>query len=180
MCWCVMFEGSVASVGSVLAVCCVAGSGGCWWGCHCIQSARNSDTATALQEDNVSISLSLSLLLTNISNKYLNIRTGASSNILFSKSSGTMLFYCFLFYASLLYIQLVIINDPNQSFPPYLLRKLEFRIQKIFFMSTKVNSIFLKTWVQEGNLKLKFISFLMNFKMCPLKHVHLKSYSKLS
>ena len=61
-----MFEGSVASVGSVVTVCCVAGSRGCWWGCHCIQSARNSDTAPAPQEDNVSNSLSLSLLLTNI------------------------------------------------------------------------------------------------------------------
>ena len=92
-----------------------------------------------------------------------------------------MLFYYTAFYSIAVYtLQLVIINDPNQSFPPYLLRKLEFRIQEIFFMSTKVDSIFLKTWVQEGNLKLKFISFLMNFKMCPLKHEHLKSYSKLS
>ena len=35
------------------------------------------------------------------------------------------------------YIQLVIINDPNQSFPPYLLRKLEFRIQEIFLCQLK-------------------------------------------
>ena len=90
----------VLVVGSV-TLCCVAGSGGCWRGCHCIQSGRNSDTATALQEHNVSTSLSL--LLTNISNKYLNIRTLTSSNILFRKSSGTTLFCCFLFCSSLLY-----------------------------------------------------------------------------